>query len=186
MPEKITLGELKELIKEEKIHPSDLFGVGDLTGDPLVRGYLDSSIKELKGKLSGEYDARKRIEKDGDKTKDESSKELKEKDDLIKKLQIEGAKVKATELFGTKIKERKLDEKQSKFLKSKQGDFLPQDLEALEKEVDSFLDKRLDEYKETAKIFGVKTLDKSKEDEPKGGGEPGTGESSEDDELIPD
>jgi hypothetical protein len=111
---------------------------------------------------------------------------MKKKDDLIKKLQTEGAKVKAVELFGTKIKERKLDDKQTKFLKSKQSDFSPQDLEALEKEVDAHMDKALEEYKETAKIFGVKTEDKDKEDETKGGGEPGDGETSKDDELIPD
>lgn len=185
MAEKITLGEMKELIKEEKILPSDLFGVGDLTTDPLVRGYLDSSVKELRGKLSGEYDARKRVEKDGDKEKDSWTDEKKQLEDENKLLKVGAAKVKATELFGTKIKERKLDDKQAKFLKSKQSDFLPQDLEAVEKEVDSFLDKRLEEYKETAKIFGVKT-EGTKEDETKGGGEPGEGGADKDDELIPD
>lgn len=184
MAEKITLGEMKELIKEEKISPSDLFGVGDLTGDPLVRGYLDSSVKELKGKLSGEYDARKRVEKDGDKTKDEWTDEKKALEDENKSLKVEGAKVKAAELFGTKIKERKLDDKQAKFLRSKQSDFLPQDLEALEKEVDAHMDKGLEEYKETAKIFGHKT--EETKGETKGGGEPGEGGSADGDDLIPD
>ena len=183
MAEKITLGEMKELIKEEKILPSDLFGVGGLTEDPLVRGYLDSSVKELKGKLSGEYDARKRVEKDGDKTKDEWSDEKKALLDENKTLKVGAAKVKAAELFGTKIKERKLGEKESKFLKSKQSDFLPQDLEALEKEVDAHLDKTLEEYKETAKIFGHKT--EEKKDDVKGGGEPGEGGEDSND-LIPD
>ena len=184
MPEKITLGEMKELIKEEKIVPSDLFGVEDLTGDPLVRGYLDSSVKELKGKLSGEYDARKRIEKGKEENKGEWEDEKKKLEEENKKLKTEGAKVKAAELFGTKIKERKLDDKQSKFLKSKQNDFLPEDPEVLDKEVDKFMDTKLEEYKETAKIFGHKT--EEKEEEPKGGGEPGKGEVGKDDELIPD
>jgi hypothetical protein len=73
MAEKITLGEIKEIIKAEKVSPDDLFGVEDLITSPSVKGFVDSTVKELKGKLSGEYDARKRIEKDGDKTKDEQA-----------------------------------------------------------------------------------------------------------------
>jgi len=46
------------------------------------------------------------------------------------------------------------------------------------------MDTKLEEYKETAKIFGHK-IEETK-DEPKGGGEPGKGGSEEDNELIPD
>lgn len=184
MAEKITLGEMKDVIREEKLSPSDLFGVEALTGDPLVRGYLDSSVKELKGKLSGEYEARKRVEKDAGENKNETTDEMKKKDEEIKKLKIEGAKVKATELFGTKMKERKVDKQQEAFLKSKQGDFLPEDPESFDKEVDKFMDAKVEEYKATAKIFGHKT--EEKQEETKGGGEPGEGDEGGDDELIPD
>ena len=183
MAEKITLGEIKEVIKAEKVSPSDLFGVEDLTTDPLVRSFLETSVKELKSKLSGEYEARKRIEKGSDKDKDETSDEMKKKDDLIKKLQIDGAKVKSGELFTTKIKERKLDDKQSKFIKSKQNDFSPEDPENTEKEVDKFMDDKLVEYKETAKIFGHKT-EETKE-ETKGGGEPSE-DGGEEEDFTPD
>ena len=182
-PEKITLGEIKEIIKAEKVSPSDLFGVEDLTTDPIVKGFVDSTVKELKGKLSGEYEARKRVEKDVGKEKDETSDEIKEKDDEIKELKIEGAKRDATELFSSKIKERKVDKQQEAFLKSKQSDFTPEDPEALDKEVDKFMDVKLDEYKETAKIFGHKV--EEKKEETKGGSEPIETGSSEDD-LIPD
>ncbi len=182
MAEKITLGEIKENIKAYKVTPSDLFGVEDLTTDPLVKGFVDSTVKELKSKLSGEYEARKRVEKDVDTDKDDVSKQMKEKDDEIKKLKIEGAKRDATELFSSKIKERKLDDLTSKFLKSKQGDFLPEDPEKLEKEVDTFMDATIKECKETGKIFGVK----EEKAEQKGGGEAGEGGSEEEDELIPD
>ena len=184
MAEKITLGEIKEIIKAEKVSPSDLFGVEDLTTDPVVKGFVDSTVKELKGKLSGEYEARKRIEKGSKEEKEEVSDEMKEKDDEIKKLKVEGAKRDATELFSSKMKERKVDKQQEAFLKSKQSDFIPEDPENLDKEVDKFLDARVEEYGKTAKIFGQK-VDKEK-DEPKGGGEPGEGGASEDNELIPD
>jgi len=185
MAEKITLGEIKEIIKAEKVSPSDLFGVEDLTTDPLVMGFVDSTVKELKGKLSGEYEARKRVEKDGNKDKDDADDEMKKKDEKIKKLEIEGAKRDATELFSSKMKERKLGKQQEAFLKSKQSGFTPEDPENLDKEVDKFLDKNVEEYNATAKIFGHKT-DEPKGGEPKGGGEPGEGGSKEDDELIPD
>jgi len=184
MAEKITLDEIKEIIKAEKVSPSDLFGVEDLTTDPFVKGLVESTVKELKGKLSGEYEARKRVEKDSNKDKDETTDEMKKKDDKIKELEIAGAKRDATELFSSKIKERKLDKQQEAFLKSKQGNFLPEDPEKLDKEVDTFLDAGVEEYKVTSQIFGVKA--EEKKDEPKGGGEPGTGGSDEDDEMIPD
>jgi len=182
MAEKITLGEIKEIIKAEKVSPSDLFGVEDLTTDPLVQGFVDSTVKELKSKLSGEYEARKRVEKDGNKDKDETTEEMEKKDAEIKKLKIEGAKRDATELFSSKMKERKLDDQTSKFLKSKQGNFLPEDPEKLDKEVDAFMDATIKECKETGKIFGVK----EEKTEQKGGGEAGAGGSDEDNELIPD
>jgi len=183
-PEKITLGEIKEIIKAEKVSPSDLFGVEDLTTDPFVKGLVESTVKELKGKLSGEYEARKRIEKGSKEEKDETTDEMKEKDDEIKKLKIEGAKRDATELFSSKIKERKLGKQEEAFLKSKQGNFIPEDPEKLDKEVDTFMDATIKECKETGKIFGHKT-EETKE-ETKGGGEPGEGGETEENELIPD
>lgn len=188
MPEKITLGEMKELIKEEKILPSDLFGVEDLTGDPLVRGYLDSSVKQLKGKLSGEFEARKRIEK-GTEHKEETWEEQKKKlEDENKLLKIESATTKAAELFGKKAKERKLDDKQIKFIKAKEESFTLEDPEKLETEVDKFMDTMLDEYKETAKIFGhkIKEEPKEEEEEPKGGAESVETGSEDENPLIPD
>jgi hypothetical protein len=180
--EKITLGEIKEIIKAEKVSPSDLFGVEDLISDSVVKGFVDTSVKELKSKLSGEYEARKRIEKDGGKEKDDATDEMKKKDDEIKKLKVEGAKRDATELFSSKMKERKLGKQEEAFLKSKQGNFTPEDPERLDKEVDAFMDETIKECKETGKIFGVK----EEKVEQKGGGESGAGGSSEDDELIPD
>ena len=182
MPDTITVDEIKKLIGEEGISPSELFGRDALIDDPVVKGYVDETRKMAS---SGEYAHRKRTDEKFTESREEWEKEKKEKDEEIKKLKVEGAKKDATELFSSKIKERKLDKPQSEFLKSKQGDFLPEDLEALDKEVDKFMDAKLEEYKETAKIFGHKTEEK-KGDEPKGGGEPGDGGSEEEDKLIPD
>ena len=182
MPETITIGEIKKLIEQEGISPSDIFGRDSLIDDPIVKGYVD---EERKMASSGEYAHRKRTDAKFDEEKKDWEKDKTEKDEEIKKLKVEGAKRDATELFSSKIKERKLDKPQSEFLKSKQGDFSPEDLEALDKEVDKFMDAKLEEFKETAKIFGHKT-EEPKGGEPKGGGEPGEGGSGEDNELIPD
>lgn len=182
MPDTITLAEVKKLIGEEGISPSEIFGRDSLIDDPVVKGYVDEREKMAS---SGEYAMRKRKEEGLDKDRKEWEEEKKKIEDENKKLKIDSAKVKATELFDTKIKERKLDKPQSEFLKSKQTDFLPEDLEAIDKEVDKYMDAKLEEYKETAKIFGHKT-DEPKGSEPKGGGEPGEGGSKEDNEFIPD
>jgi len=181
MPETITIGEVKKLIEEEGISPSEIFGRDSLIDDPIVKGYVEEARKMAS---SGEYAHRKRTDEKFNESREEWEKEKKKKDEEIKELKVEGAKRDATELFSSKIKERKLDDQTSKFLKSKQGDFLPEDLENLDKEVDKFMDKAIEECKETAKIFGHKV--EEKKDEPKGGGEPGEPGSSEDNELIPD
>ena len=181
MAEKITIGELKDLIKSENILPSDLFGVENLTGDPLIKGFVDSALKELKGKLSGEYEGRKRVERDIDTDKKTWEDKNKVLEDENKTLKLETAKVKATELFSAKIKERKLTTPQSKFVESKKSDFTPTDPEKLDSEVDQFLDDSLKECKIVGKIFGVK----EETAETKGGGEAGTGDGGEED-FIPD
>lgn len=156
MGETITLGEMKDVIKEGNLSPSDLFGVEALTADPLVKGFVDSSLKELKGKLKGEFEARKRVEGEHETTETETDKEKKALVEENKKLKIETAKIMSKDLFSTKSKERKLDDKQNQFIESKQADFVPEDPEQLDKEVDKFMDEKIEEYKKTAEIFGVK------------------------------
>jgi len=181
MPDTITIDEIKKLIGEEGISPSEIFGRDSLIDDPVVKGYVDEARKMAS---SGEYAHRKRTDEKFTDERKKWDEEKEKKDKEIKELKVEGAKVKATELFGTKMKERKVDKQQEAFLKSKQSDFLPEDLESLDKEVDKFMDAKLEEYKKTAEIFGHKT--EEKKEETKGGGEPGEGGSSEDNELIPD
>lgn len=184
MPETITIAEMKTLIKEEKVKPSDLFSNDDLTGDPFIKGYV---ADERKAASSGEYAHRKRTDDKFDTDKAEWEKKDKEKDDEIKRLKITGAKRDSVDLFSKKIKERKLDKQQSQFVESKQKDFTPKDLDALDKEVDKFMDNAVEEFKETAKIFGVKT-EKTKEgegEEEETGSPPGS-EEDEGSSFIPD
>lgn len=172
-----TLEEIKKFVGEEGISPSEIFGRDSLVDDPVIKGYVDEQRKMAS---SGEFAHRKRTDEAFDKARKEWEEKEKKFQDEVNGLKIEGAKVKAADLFGTKIKERKLDDKQTKFIKAKQEGFAPKEVDNLEKEVDKFLDDTLEDYKNTAKIFGHK-----EPEEKKGGGEPGEGGSDEN-ELIPD
>ncbi len=178
----ITKSEIQDVIKEGGLKPSDLFSNDALTDDPFVKGYV---ADERKDASSGEFAHRKRTD---DKFTDERKKwedEKKKLEDENKTLKVDGAKVKASDLFASKMKERKLDKQQVKFVESKQKDFSPEDLESLDKEVDKFLDNKVEEYKEAAKIFGVKA-EKGTEDEDKPGSPPGEEEDETDNSMIPD
>ena len=179
MGEVITIAEMKTLIKEEKVKPSDLFSMEALTEDPSVKGFVDASCKEA---VAGEYTHRKRIDTKFDADKSDWEKEKEKKDKIIKDLKTKDAKRDAVDLFTSKIKERKLDEKQTKFIESKQADFVPEDPEKLGAEVDKFMDSKIEEFKKTAEIFGHKV---ETEEEKKEGGGPGKEEEG-DVSFIPD
>ena len=180
--ETITIAEIKTLIKEEKVKPSDLFDNDSLTEDPFVKGFVKDAEKAAS---SGEYAHRKRTDTKFDSDREDWEKKDKVKDEEIKKLKVKDAKRDAVDLFAKKIKERKLDKQQSQFIEKKQVDFVPDDLEKLDKEVDTFMDDRVEEFKETAKIFGVKA-EKTKEEKEETGSPPGEEEEQEEDSLIPD
>ncbi len=186
MPDTITVDEMKTLIKEEKIKPSRLFGMDDLAEDPVVKGIAKEAIQvELihRKRLSSRFEE---VDGDREKEKKDWEKEKKGKDDEIKQLKIKDAKRDSVDLFTTKIKERKLDKQQAAFIEKERDKFEPDDIEKLDKEVDTFMDHAVEEYKKTAKIFGVKT-EKSKEgEEDETGSPPGDEGEQEENSLIPD
>lgn len=183
MGETVTISQIKDLIKEEKIQPSTLFGRDQLIDDPFVKGYVE---EERKAAGAGEYAHRKRTDEKFTSEREEWEKKEKKLNEEIDKMKKEGAKVQASDLFKTKIKERKLSEKEAAFVKSEIPYFEVADVEKLDKEVDDFLDNTVKDFKEKAKIFGHGTKDEEGEDK-KGGGEPGDEGGSEDDvSHIPD
>jgi hypothetical protein len=166
MSDVITRDQLKELIKSEEIKPSDLFGSEALTEDPTVKGFVAAEIKRA---VAGEYSHRKRDEEGSLKVKAELEEKLKAKDDELRKLQIEAAKVKVGSLFEKQKTERKLDERQVKFIQSRLAKFEPIKIEDLEKEFNLHLDGEIEEYKRISKdVFGI-------EEQPTGDGKAGDG-----------
>jgi len=168
MPETVTISQIKDLIKEEKIQPSILFGRDQLLDDPFVKGYVEEERKNASG---GEYAHRKRTDDAFTEARKAWEDEKKVLTDQIGTMKKETAKTKASDLFKTKIKERNLNEKKTAFVKAEIPYFEVEDVEKLEKEVDDFLDNTLKDYKEKAKIFG----ESEPEPETKGGGEPSDG-----------
>jgi len=177
-PETVTISQIKDLIKEEKIQPSTLFGRDQLIDDPFVKGYVE---EERKTAGAGEYAHRKRTDEKFDEERKRWEDEKKVLTDQVGTMKKEGAKIKAGDLFKTKIKERKFNEKETAFIKTEIPFFEVEDVEKLEKEVDEFLDNTHKDYKEKAKIFG----ETESEPEPTGGGEPSDGGSGNADH-IPD
>jgi len=174
-----TLSEIKEFVKEEGIDPSEVFGRDQLIDDPVMKGYVKAAVKEG---ISGEYLNRKNLDEAFDKARKEWEDEKKKLEDKLKSSETEGAKTKAIDLFSAKAKERKLDDKQTKFIDMKKGDFVPEDLENVDKEVDKFMDAVLEDYKKTAsEIFGI---EEKKETGSTPGGEPGE-EGAENVDLLP-
>ena len=175
MSEVITIDQIRDLIKAEKIKPSDIFGVESLTDDPAVVGYVEAEKRKA---VSGEYAHRKRDEEGFDKTKGELESQLKAKDEEIQKLKVVSVKNTIPTLFQKQKEDRKLSDMQSKWIEKRLEKFTPENPENLEKELNAYLDNEIDEYKVVAKdVFGIEDKDNGKDKGKTGGTEPNEGGS---------
>lgn len=171
MPDVVTIDQLRELVKADKVKPSDLFGAEVLTEDPVVKGYVETETRRA---TAGEYAHRKRTEEGFDKTRQELEIKLKERDAAIQQLKLEAAKGKVGTIFDKAKGERKLTERQVKFVKARLNRFSPKDVDKLDDEFKTFLDSEIDEEAKLAKLYGIADDGKGKDD---GGGQrdPATG-----------
>ena len=171
---RMTLKEIKAAIDEGRIQVDELYSMDEIGKNKTIQDHFQET-----GNIKRYERLEKKFEQDEKKWGIEKDKyEAK-----IKELGVEGAKVRANDLFGKKAKDRKLDDKQVKFITAKQPAFTPEDVESLDKEVDKFMDDTLDEYKLNAEIFGEKT---EADPDIKGGGEPGDENPPGDASHIPD
>lgn len=158
----LTASEIREFIRTEKLKPSDLFGLEDLTGDPLITKHIEAEAKEKK---SGDWYHRQRdADKHTKEVTDLTEAHKKEKDDLTKerdearKLVLKGQ---IPALVTTIKEERKLDESQESFIDRTLSRFSPgEKSEDLEKDLNSFFDGQIKEHKELGEaVYGVKEKD---------------------------
>ena len=177
----ITIEEVKLFLKAEPLKPSDLFGVEDLTNDPAVKGLIES---EKRSAVAGEYAHRKRTEEGFDKTRKDLEDKVKAAEVKAAGLELETAKTKVGDLFARRKVERKLTDQQVRFIEARLARFAPSKADTVEKELDSFLDQQVDDYKQIAQVFGVK-LDAPGGEARKGAEPPdGTAPETPEDELY--
>lgn len=151
--DKLTIDEIKTVIKENSIPPSDLYDRDSLTDDPVVKGHVKAEVKEAG---MSEYHARKRSQTESAEKVTELETALKERDDEIIKLKKETAKTKTADLYKTEKEKRGFDGKQDSFIKSNLKKFEVSDPEKIDEEFSQFLDDQIDDFKRVSKVFGVK------------------------------
>ena len=157
--EKVTIDEIRDLIKADKIKPSDLFGAEVLADDPSVKGLIETENRRA---VAGEYAHRKRGEEGFDKTKGELEKQLADLKAEANTLRIATATGKVRPLYDAQKATRKLTEKQALFIEGRLDKFKPTKPEDVEKEFNFYLDSEVDEFGKIAKLMGI-------EEKPTGG-----------------
>lgn len=149
----VTREQIKDVIKAEGLKPSDLFDMDSLGSDPTVRGYADDLVKERIGRTWRE---KKEAEEQLEKLRAQADKEKSELQQQITGLKLNSAKAQLGSLLDKQKAERKLDDRQMKFVQNRLERFAPKNPDDLEKEFATFLDAEVDEYKRLAKdVFGI-------------------------------
>ena len=151
----MTLAELRKAVQEGKLKPTDIFEPEAIFADSLVSEQVKEKISNARG-----YDIRKFDDLTQEKASlaqklKEVETKLGEKDGEIKTLRVEAAKSKVGSLFDSQKTERKLDEKQVKFIQNNLGKFAPENPDAIDKEFGSWLDAQVDEYTKIAEVLGI-------------------------------
>ena len=151
----MTLDELKTAIKEGRYRLSDVFGDDEISKDPSV-------LRLVRGETQAEFEHRTRTDKKFDEERVKWEKEKKALEDQVKTADQKGLKSEAVERLKDVISQRKLDEKQVKFVQKDFPKFAPTTGDALIKDLNKFVDDQLTEYDQAAELFGVKGDGKGK------------------------
>ncbi|MBE3109332.1 MAG: hypothetical protein IMZ46_02290 [Acidobacteria bacterium] len=159
--DKSTAEEIKQMIREAGLHPSDLFMAGEITADPVLKEQMREKnaspeifyeMREMKRELA---ESGKRLA-EAQKENSKLTERLTSQDAAIKASQVEGAKARVLPLFEKAKAERKLEDRQSKFIAARLARFVPVKPEEVEKEFNAFLDAEIDEERRIAKeVYGI-------------------------------
>jgi len=148
----LSIDDVRSFIKANKSRPSDLFGVEELTEDASVKGFVETRIRSA---TSGEYAHRKREEEAWDAKRKEMETRIAEQDAKIKEKDVALSKTRIPALLESAFKERKIDDRQRKFISSRIERFTPTAPEKIEPELAIHLDREIEEYRRVGEIFGV-------------------------------
>jgi len=152
MGDVVTIDQIRDLVKAEKIKPSDVFGADLLADDPSVKGLIETETRRA---VAGEFAHRKRTEEGFDKTRADYEKKLQEKEAELSSLRLETAKGRVRPLYDAQKTSRKLSAKQAAFIEGRLDKFNPTKPEDVEKEFNAYLDSEVDEFGKVAKLLGV-------------------------------
>jgi hypothetical protein len=173
--DKMTKEDILQGIRELGLKITDIFSKEDIIESEPAKEYAQKN-----------YEHAKRVEKKLGEEREKIIEITKEKDDLEKKLgevNSQLSSVRVTDLYTKTQEARKLDDKQKAFIqKNLKGFKSDKDGDDLKVEFEKFVDKQLDEYDETAKLFGI---EKGKKKDGVGSGD-GKGLESEDDYEDPE
>jgi hypothetical protein len=151
----MTLDEIKTAIKEGRYRLSDVFGDDEISKDPSV-------LRIVRGETQAEFEHRTRTDKKFDEERVKWEKEKKALEDQVKTADQKGLKSDAVEKLKDIISQRKLDEKQVKFVQKDFPKFAPTTGDTLIKDLNKFVDDQITEYDQAAELFGVKGDGKGK------------------------
>jgi hypothetical protein len=151
----MTLDEIKTAIKEGRYRLSDVFGDDEISKDPSV-------LRLVRGETQAEFEHRTRTDKKFDEERAKWEKEKKALEEQVKTADQKGLKSEAVEKLRDVISQRKLDEKQVKFVQKDFSKFAPTTGDALIRDLNKFVDDQLTEYDQAAELFGVKGDGKGK------------------------
>jgi len=169
----LTTSGVRDFIKSNNLKPSDLFGIEDLTSDPLISKHVSTETRDGKSDL---WNQRQREKDDYDKKIATEKEDRKKKEDELTKERDEALKLVLTGqipvLFEKIKKERKLDELQNVFIERSLKKFTPGEKpEDLEKDLNSFFDEQIKEHQELGEsVYGVPKKDKDPDPKKDGNG----------------
>jgi len=182
----LSLSDIQEAVQKLGVVPSRVFSLDQIRSDPAIsaekkeqdkktdQGYKDRLTDQLKERTKG-------LNEELDKAKEK-----------IKELQKTNLSLRATSIFDGVAVTRKLSEQQVAFCRTKIGAFSSdaENEEEVKTAMNTFVDDRLKEMKEVAKIFGVETEDETPEGDDSKDKKPGAPPAStvgrEGDSLTPD
>lgn len=169
--------EIIAAVKSGGFKVSDVFEVEEIFKDSKVSDRVKDEKRDL-------YQQNKRIEKELIEERDAHTKTKNDFETQLNKLRGEATQAKATGVLDTLIAERKLDDRQTAYIRKGFNTFDTKatDENGLKTDLNKFLDAGLEDYRKTAEIFGVKLEpqgDANKTgDGNKGGSGKGSGEGS--------
>lgn len=149
---KMTVKEIIDGIKANGLSVSDVFSMDQIEKDSTIVGFI-------KEKNASEYQARKRVQGEFEQKENAYKDKIKALETEVSTAKVGTLKIQAKDKFAVFAKDRKLTEQQEKFIMKDIDAFTPENEEKLDENINSFMDKKLIDFKAVSEIFGYENKD---------------------------